>query len=477
MPIRDRSAPAALRCKPGAGWADGWPRPRSFAKMRLKALGNRAMSDLLKLSSRYIDDGVYEGPGSVNRINGQLSEVADGIAMVEAFSHVVAFRSEEGLVLFDTSLEAFGGQVLKALRGWSDDPVGAIAYTHGHVDHVGGAGAIVAEAIDRKRPRPQVIGHENIAPRFARYRMTEGYNAAINARQFGGGGKTNGFIAGTMTNRFGPRQWITPDTQFSERMGFASGSLRFDLRHARGETDDHLWAWLPEKKTVIVGDFVIWVFPNAGNPQKVQRYPLDWAAALREMIAVEPELLLPAHGLPIEGRARIATVLDDMATALETLTHQTVAMMNQGMRLNAIVHEVKLPSGFTDKPYMRPVYDEPEFIIRNVWRLYGGWYDGNPANLKPAADPVLAAELAQLAGGADKLIARAQAVSQSGDHRLACHLAELAALADPDNRRVHGGRAEVYEARMKTELSLMARGIYGDAARTSREKSGKNSGP
>ena len=412
------------------------------------------MADLLKLSSRYIDEGIYEGPGSVNRTNGQLAEVADGIAMVEAFA----------------------GQVLRALRGWSDDPVGTIAYTHGHVDHVGGAGAIVAEAVERGRPRPHVIGHENVAPRFARYRMTEGYNATINARQFGGaGGKTNGFIAGGMAERFGPKEWIAPDTHFHERMGFASGALRFDLRHARGETDDHLWAWLPEKKTVIVGDFVIWVFPNAGNPQKVQRYPLDWAAALREMMALEPELLLPAHGLPIEGRARIASVLGDMATALETISHQTLAMMNQGMRLNAIVHEVKLPDGLIDKPYMRPVYDEPEFLIRNVWRLYGGWYDGNPANLKPAADNVLAAELAKLAGGADTLIARAQELSRAGDHRLACHLAEMAALAEPDSREVHGGRAEIYDARMQKELSLMARGIYGDAARTSREKAGRNS--
>ena len=433
------------------------------------------MADLLKLSARFIDEGVYEGPSSVNRINGQLSEVADGIAMVEAFSHVVALRSEEGLVLFDTSLEAFGGQILSALRGWSDEPVGTIAYTHGHIDHVGGAGAIVAEALERGRPRPHVIGHENVAPRFARYRFTEGYNAAINARQFGSGGRAGGFINAGSPQRFGPKEWVAPDTQFSERMGFASGSLRFDLRHGRGETDDHLWAWLPEKKAVIVGDFVIWVFPNAGNPQKVQRYPLDWAKALREMMAVEPELLLPAHGLPIEGRTRIATVLGDMATALETITHQTVAMMNQGMRLKAIVHEVKLPDGTTDKPYMRPVYDEPEFVVRNVWRLYGGWYDGNPANLKPAADPVLAAELARLSGGAEKLVARAQELSTAGDHRLACHLAEMAALAEPENRTVHGGRAEIYDARMKTELSLMARGIYGDAARQSREKAGKNS--
>ncbi|MDE2463747.1 MAG: MBL fold metallo-hydrolase [Alphaproteobacteria bacterium] len=434
------------------------------------------MADLLALSSRYIDQGIYEGPASVNRINGQLSEVGEGVAIIEAFSHVVALKSEEGLVLFDTSLEAFGGQVLAALRGWSQDRVSTIAYTHGHVDHVGGAGAILAEATEKGQPRPQVIGHENVARRFARYHLTDGYNSAINARQFGGApGKTNGFISAGMTTRFGPREWVAPDHEFSERMGLASGSLRFELFHARGETDDHLWAWLPAKKAVIVGDFLIWVFPNAGNPQKVQRYPLDWAAALRAMAALEPELLLPAHGLPIAGRKRIAQVLDDCATALEVVSRQTLEMMNAGMRLNDIVHSVKLPLALMEKPYLRPVYDEPEFVIRNLWRLYGGWYDGNPANLKPASDHALALEIAQLAGGAGQLVARAKALSDAGEFRLACHLAELAAQAAPDDRSIHGGRAEVYEARMKRELSLMARGIYGDAARQSRERAGKNS--
>lgn len=432
------------------------------------------MADLLALSSRYIDMGASgEMPAAFNRITGELSEVADGIAMVEAFSHVVIFKSRDGLVLFDTSLEAFGGQVIRSLRGWSDDPVRAIAYTHGHVDHVGGAAAIVHEAMERKRPRPQVIGHENVAPRFARYHLTDGYNRAINQRQFGGGGGRTRVQMGS-PDHFGPAEWIEPDTAFSDRMGFASGEVRFEMRHARGETDDHLWAWVPSRKAVVVGDFLTWVFPNAGNPQKVQRYPLDWAVALREMASLEPELLLPAHGLPIGGKARIARVLDEIAGALESLCQQTLSLMNDGARLDRIVHEVALPKELLEKPYLRPVYDEPEFVVRNIWRQFGGWYDGNPANLKPAADATIAAEVAALAGGAEKLAARAQEISATGDHRLACHLAEMAALAEPDSRRVHGLRAEVYEARMKHELSLMARGIYGDAARASREKAEKN---
>jgi alkyl sulfatase BDS1-like metallo-beta-lactamase superfamily hydrolase len=433
------------------------------------------MADLLKLSSDFIDNGVApEHPLTVNRINGELSEIAPNVAMIEAFSHVVVLDSGDGLVLFDTSLEQFGPQIVKAIRGWRDAPVRMIAYTHGHIDHVGGCAAVMHDARARGDGRPQVIGHANVAPRFHRYARTNGYNAAINARQFGGGRQRPGMLMGANADRFGPAEWVAPDTEFNDRMTCRCGGLHFEMRHDKGETDDHLWAWIPEIKAVAVGDFLTWVFPNAGNPQKVQRYPAEWAQALRDMAALEPELLLPAHGLPIAGKARIARVLDDIAGALEFLVENTLKMMNDGQRLDAILHEVKLPQATLEKPYMRPVYDEPEFVVRNIWRLYGGWHDGNPARLKPPKDEAVARETAALAGGADKLAARARALSEAGDHRLACHFAELAALADPDSHVAHAARADVYEARMKTEMSLMARGVYGDASKVSRDRSGKN---
>ncbi|MCG8592290.1 MAG: MBL fold metallo-hydrolase, partial [Proteobacteria bacterium] len=120
-----------------------------------------------------------------------------------------------------------------------------------------------------------------------------------------------------------------------------------------------------------------------------------------------------------------------------------------------------------DRPYLRPVYDEPEFVIRNVWRLYGGWYDGNPAHLKPAAQDALAAEVARLAGGVDALVTRARAVAEAGELRLACHLIEFAVQAEPAHCEAHAARADVYGARRAAELSLMAKGVYGAAQRDS----------
>jgi alkyl sulfatase BDS1-like metallo-beta-lactamase superfamily hydrolase len=426
------------------------------------------MADLLALSSRIIDEGIYEGPASVNRVSGELSEVADGVAVVESFSHVVAFRTGEGLLLFDASLEGLAPRVIASLRGWSRERVHTLAYTHGHVDHVGGGRAFRDEARERGQAEPRVVAHENVPARFARYEATNGYNLLINSRQFGRGGRGGGMEAmGGKAGRFGPSEWVRPELTFRERLRLRVGELEAELRHELGETDDHLWAWLPQHRAICAGDFVLWVFPNAGNPQKVQRYPLEWSRALREMAALDAELLLPAHGLPVAGAARIRALLDDMATALETLVEQTLALMNQGARLDDILHAVRVPAELLEKPYLRPVYDEPEFVVRNVWRLYGGWYDGNPAHLKPAPDAALARELAALCGGARSLAGRGRALAEAGELRIACQLVELAAQAEPGDREVHAARAEVYERRRKSELSLMARGIYGQAARDS----------
>lgn len=59
------------------------------------------MTDLLAMSADIIDHGANHGP--INRINHELSELDNNLALVEAFSHSVVFDSKDGLVVFDTS--------------------------------------------------------------------------------------------------------------------------------------------------------------------------------------------------------------------------------------------------------------------------------------------------------------------------------------------------------------------------------------
>ena len=418
------------------------------------------MPELLDLSARIIDSGNADEP--VNRITQELSEVADGIGFVESFSHSVVVRTGDGLLVFDASGAPTGPAVVQAIRGWSNEPVDTLVYTHGHVDHVGGSGAFVAAAREAGQRRPRFVAHDAVRDRFARYRATDGWNLAINRRQFGWLRDPNlGIGAPT---RFLPDDVAEPDVTYDRTLVLDVGGTRVELHHARGETDDHTWAWLPEHRAVCAGDFLIWNFPNAGNPQKVQRYPSEWAAALRAMAAQRPELLLPAHGLPIGGAERVARVLDEVATALEDLVDAVVAAMNGGATLDEVVHSVSVPPETLARPYLRPLYDEPEFVVRNIWRLYGGWWDGNPARLKPPADAEVAAEVAALAGGAERLAARAAELAAAGDHRLACQLVEWAHDADPENRAIAAQRVERYRARAQEETSLMAKGVFRSLA-------------
>jgi alkyl sulfatase BDS1-like metallo-beta-lactamase superfamily hydrolase len=179
------------------------------------------------------------------------------------------------------------------------------------------------------------------------------------------------------------------------------------------------------------------------------------------------ELLFPGHGLPIAGSDRIRQALTETAELLESLHDQAVALMNEGARLDDLIHTVRAPAHLLERPYLRPIYDEPEFVVRNVWRLYGGWYDGNPATLKPAPETALAGQLAELAGGAAMLAGRASVLAEAGDDaslRLAGHLAELAALAEPDNPTVQRVKADVFERRVAAEASTMAKGVFAWAA-------------
>ena len=411
---------------------------------------------------------------------GGLAEISDDVAFLPAFANVTAIRTPDGLVLVDTGSAVVAQAIHDELRRWTSQRLHTAVYSHGHIDHVFGVGVWTAEATENGWPAPVVTAHEAVSRRFDRYRMTTGYNQIINQRQFG--------IRGLRW----PTEYRYPDRTYTSELTVEVGGRTFELRHEKGETDDHTVTWVPEHKVLCCGDLFIWASPNAGNPQKVQRYPLEWAAALRRMIALRPAYLLPGHGLPVSGADRVATALTDTAELLESLVSQTLAIMNNGGRLDEAIHSVAVPRHLADRPYLQPVYDEPEFIVRAIWRLYGGWWDGNPATLKPASERALAAEISDLAGGALALAARAVELAESvavasadrdsgsdlrvaalpggeDELRLAGHLAELAWLAAPADNEVRQARHRVFSIRADRATSTMSSGVYRWAASESLE--------
>ncbi len=412
-----------------------------------------------------VSDQLWNGDPSLKEVNTWaafqgLDEVSDGIAFIGSFANVVALRTGNGLVLVDTASKFSAPMVQKELRKWSKEPVHSIIYTHGHVDHVCGTELFDEEAQKRGHARPVVYAQERVADRFARYRMTRGYNAYINSRQF------------QVPRSMWPSEYREPDQLYRDFHALEVGGVRMELRHDRGETDDHTWIWLPEQKTICTGDLFIWASPNCGNPQKVQRFPREWSRAFEKMAALDAELLLPGHGPPIFGAERVRRALTESAALLTSLHDQTVALMNEGLPIDEIVERVEVPPELIERPYLRPIYDEPTFVVRNLWRLYGGWYDGNPSHLKPAPVKELARAVTALAGGTQKLLGTAREYYNAGLFELASHFIEWAwqAADDRDRELVAVTRAEIYEARAAREPGLMARNIFKGAARASRQE-------
>jgi alkyl sulfatase BDS1-like metallo-beta-lactamase superfamily hydrolase len=155
-------------------------------------------------------------------------------------------------------------------------------------------------------------------------------------------------------------------------------------------------------------------------------------------------------------------------SVLDAIVRQTLAAMNDGAPAHVdVIHRVKRPE--TSSSWLKPVYDEAEFIVRNVIRYYGSWWSGRPSELKPAQREPLAREIAALAGGAQVLLGRARELAAAGEMRLAGHLADYALEAAPEDPAIREGVAELYDKRAADEASLMAENLFSAAAACARQ--------
>ena len=400
----------------------------------------------------------------------ELVQVAAGTWFFNGVSNMTMVMSEDGLIVVDPGAATItigrdGNKEPDCIRKYrsvrtvTHSPLHTLIYTHGHADHIYGGAEYVAECWDMNHPYPHVIAHEAIVRRLERYREMARQINLINRRQFRA-------AADHMMLCASPEMAYTPpNILYRDVLELKVGGKEVLIQHGCGETDDHSWVFFPQTGVLCTGDFFIWAMPNAGNPQKVQRYVGGWAKALRAMAALKPKILLPGHGLFILGQDRVAQALDDTAGFLESIYEQTIAFMNQGMRLEEVIASVQMPDHLRGKAYLKPEYDELEFIVRNLWRLYGGWYDGVPSHLKPVPEKALADEIAILAGGAASVAERAKQVLAQGDVRMATHLAEWAHLAAPDDEGCCLLAQTVYAKRAEVETSLMAKGIFASASK------------
>ena len=383
-------------------------------------------------------------------------DVVPDVLVHRAFVNTYALRTDAGLLLVDPGLLHNARSVHEAVRRWSASPLHTAVYTHGHIDHAFGLGPFLEAG-----ERPHIVAQENCIDRFRRYHLTHGLNTHVNRRQFG----NPQFVF--------PDQVTWPTVTFRDAMTQRLGDLEVRYRAAKGETDDHCYLFVPERGYLFTGDLVIWASPNCGNPQKVQRYPVEWAEALETMTGLGAEWLFPGHGFIVCGREAVRDVLTDTARYLRVIIDQVLARLNAGQTPEAIFHAVEADPELSQRPYLRARYDHPKFIVRNLLRRWGGWWNGNPADLLPATWEAQAREIASLAGGPAAVISRGRMLLDQGDAVLACHLAEWATRAEPTDGTAQRLKRDVYARRMEQAESFMAQNIFRAAMNEARAALGE----
>jgi glyoxylase-like metal-dependent hydrolase (beta-lactamase superfamily II) len=359
----------------------------------------------------------------------EIVEVTDRTWLVRLpIVNAVVFETDEGIVLVDTGMGPAGPAILQAIRTVSDAPIHTIIYTHAHCDHSFGTWALLEDA-------PEIIAHADAVQRFDRYVRLRGSVSRYMSQPLGS------FPAGD-------DDWVPPTRTFRDELSITVGGERFDLVHRKGETDDQLYVSVPGRRAVASADYYQGFLPNAGNGKRVQRYVEEWAVALREMVALEPRHLLPAHGDPIsDDPATIAEVLTVLAEALEHIVAHTLGGLNARQRQDEVADSVALPDQLAGHPTLNEQYVSPADISRMVMKQYCGWWDDIPSHWAPARFDQQAAMVCEMAGGIAAVLARARELAGS-DPGMSCHLADWAWYADPTNADTGRAVIELYTSRI-----------------------------
>ncbi|HWN58389.1 MAG TPA: MBL fold metallo-hydrolase, partial [Methylomirabilota bacterium] len=253
---------------------------------------------------------------------GQLEVLEPGIAMFHGFANVAFAYGRGEMIVVDTSSRQMGATAVRAIRQVSQEPFAFIVYTHGHGDHAFGTPAFITDAISRGHMRPKIWAHEEVTARFKRYALTREWQAHINRLQFGTTMRLDDLFA---EKSFSYPDLVYRNTQFLDLLGEP-----VELHHAMGETDDATWVWMPTRRLAMVGDLIVSSMPNTGNPNKVQRYTLEWAEALEAIAKRKPRLLLPGHGPAYRGEELCGEVLRETARALRIIHDEVVRRLNAG---------------------------------------------------------------------------------------------------------------------------------------------------
>ena len=298
---------------------------------------------------------------------------------------ILIMGNSESLVIDTMGGIETASRVITDLNIPSDKPVTTLAYTHFHADHTLGAQAFIDQfSIEN------VISHETTVAEIRDFfGIKRDLISKRSLKMFGSilqekdKTSSNGIGIKLETGIDTPG-YIKPTITFSDFYSYDLDGLEIQFFHAPGETDDQLFVWIPKYKALMPGDNIYKAFPNIYTIRgTTYRSFKSWYTSLEKMMALEPEILIPSHGTPINGKEEILRVLSNYRDAIKYVHDQMMRNLNSGSSPLEAARKIKLPENLAQDPHLFELYGTIEWSARNLFNGYFGWFDGNPTNLYP----------------------------------------------------------------------------------------------
>ena len=362
----------------------------------------------------------------------------------------IMVEGDDGNIIIDAADSMYeADKIYNLFKQKNSNPIKAIIYTHNHGDHTFGT----QYYLNIQEERPQIIAHEDTD--FYVQRIMGILNPIIATRSTRMFGTTlpeeeliNVGIGPNLSVSKSPTGYVKPDLTFRNELKINISGIEMELYHAPGETDDQIFVWLPNHKSLMPGDNVYKTFPNLYTIRGTSHRDVKgWIDSLDHMKTFNPEFLFPSHTKPIIGKEVIQNVLNTYRDAIQFVHDQTIRLMNQGMYPDEIAEKIKLPESIADSPYLKEFYGTVRWSVKSIFNGYLGWFSGNPAELDPLSREEKAKRILNLAGDIDVMIDDLRLAVEKEDMRWALELSDYLIALDSFTKEVKDLRIDalIYE--------------------------------
>jgi glyoxylase-like metal-dependent hydrolase (beta-lactamase superfamily II) len=364
-----------------------------------------------------LDELVKQGEGNQDAV-----DLGDGIFMSRNIANSYLVTTADGDLLINTGTDFEAPEIKARFSRITKGPLRMITFTQGHPDHVSGwslfnqAGV---ETIAQANHRDVREYWRHLHPFYVR-RIMKLWGAFMDVAT----------AAATL-----PQEPVLTDS-FIDTHAFELGGRRFALHSTPGgETTDALVVWMPEHRTVFIGNLMGPFFGHVPNLYTLRgdkiRSAITFIHSLDRVIELRPETLINGHDV-FSGTDKILTTMTKVRDATAYLRDRTIDGMNSGADLWTLMRDVTLPPDLA----LPQVHGRVAWIVRAIWEEHVGWFRyESTTELYDVPPSSVWSDVVDLIGGTAPLTQRAADHEKAGRPLRALHLIDVVlahAPADPD---------------------------------------------